>query len=107
MNRWRSIDRTSAGRPALLDGEAILFVQNSVGLYDGYDLCSVCGNTNDRKFKSPNHQDGTIYLTTHRVCYVDEIKPMLYSTGVDLAQIAKIETSVLSLIICSNSRLGS
>jgi Vacuolar protein sorting protein 36 Vps36 len=47
-----------------------------------------------RKFKSPNHQDGTIYLTTHRVCYVDEVKPMLYSIGVGLEQIAKIETSV-------------
>lgn len=35
MNRWKHIDRTSAGRPTLLEDEAILFVQNSVGLYDG------------------------------------------------------------------------
>jgi len=49
-----------------------------------------------RKFKSPNHQDGTVYLTSHRVCYVDEIKPMLYSIGVNLEQIDKIETSVPS-----------
>jgi ESCRT-II complex subunit VPS36 len=93
MNRWRTLDRTAAGRPSLSDNEAILFVQNSVGLYDGYTLTST--KADDSKFKSPNHQDGTVYLTTHRVCYVDEIKPMLYSTGVDLSQIAKIETSVL------------
>ena len=37
MNRWRTIDRTSAGRPTLGEEETILFVQNSVGLYDGYN----------------------------------------------------------------------
>ena len=94
MNRWRRLDRTAAGRPTLSDGEVILFVQNSVGLYDGYSFTFVDTADSTRKFKSPNHQDGTVYLTTHRVCYVDEIKPMLYSTGVDLAHIAKIETSV-------------
>jgi len=36
MNRWKNIDRTDAGRPVLLENEAILFIQNSVGLYDGY-----------------------------------------------------------------------
>jgi hypothetical protein len=46
------------------------------------------------KFKSPNHQDGTVYLTSHRICYIDEIKPMLYSISVDLHQTDKIETSV-------------
>ena len=35
MNRWSHIDRTAAGRPVLTDNEVILFVQNSVGLYDG------------------------------------------------------------------------
>ncbi len=37
MNRWKNIDRTDAGRPVLVENEAILFVQNSVGLYDGFD----------------------------------------------------------------------
>jgi ESCRT-II complex subunit VPS36 len=90
MNRWQTIDRTSAGRPTLSDDEAIVFVQNSVGLYDGYHPLT----SHNSKFKSPNHQDGTIYLTSHRVCYVDEIKPMLYSIGVALEHIDKIETSV-------------
>jgi hypothetical protein len=36
MNRWTRIDRTDAGRPVLADNEVILFVQTSVGLYDGY-----------------------------------------------------------------------
>ena len=101
MNRWRHIDRTSAGRPTLSENEQILFVQNSVGLYDGF-TAKRTAILMLRKFKSPNHQDGTIYLTTHRVCYVDEIKPMLYSIGVNLEQIDKIETSVFvpSFISC-------
>jgi len=62
----------------------------------------------NRKFKSPNHQDGTVYLTSHRVCYVDDVKPMLYSIGVDLEQIDKIETSVtLPEITCVDIRLDS
>jgi len=92
MDRWRNIEQSSAGRPALSENEVILFVQNSVGLYDGYTPQH--SGSYDRKFKSPNHQDGTVYLTSHRVCYVDEFKPMLYSIGSDLEQIDKIETSV-------------
>jgi hypothetical protein len=41
MNQWRRLDRTAAGRPTLSDGEVILFVQNSVGLYDGYSFTFV------------------------------------------------------------------
>ena len=93
MDRWRNIEQSSAGRPTLAEDEVILFVQNAVGLYDGY--FPSCSGSYGRKFKSPNHQDGTIYLTSHRICYVDEIKPMLYSIGADLEQIDKIETSVL------------
>src|SRR5437667_12239661 len=99
MNRWKNIDRTSAGRPTLVDGEVILFVQNSIGLYDGYLLSP--GHANISKFKSPNHQNGNIYLTSHRVCYVDEMKPLLYSIGVELQQIDKIETSVRFLLLRS------
>jgi len=65
--------------------------------------------TDCSKFKSPNHQDGTVYLTSHRVCYIDEVKPMLNSIGVGLDQIDKIETSVerLRADIANTSRLVS
>jgi len=50
MNRWRNIDQTPAGRPTLTEGETILFVQNSVGLYDGYLnlmlFCLITANLN-------------------------------------------------------------
>jgi Vacuolar protein sorting protein 36 Vps36 len=59
----------------------------------------------NRKFKSPNHQDGTVYLTNLRVCYVDEIKPMLHSVAVDLEKIDKIETSVFTSFSLANQRL--
>jgi len=38
MDRWRQINRTSAGRPTISENEAILYVQTGVGLYDGYTL---------------------------------------------------------------------
>src|SRR5262245_13420738 len=111
MNRWRHVDRSSAGRPALSDNECILFVQSSVGLYDGYNTLSIpsaCAGKSEQqadknsKYKSPNHQDGTIYLTSHRVCYIDDARPMLDSIAVDLDQIDKIETSVRSVIRTQN-----
>jgi ESCRT-II complex subunit VPS36 len=42
---FKQIDLTSALRPSLLSGETLLFVQDGVGLYEGYDwdqYCVVC-----------------------------------------------------------------
>jgi hypothetical protein len=33
---------TAGGRPVLLPDETLLFVQNNVGLYEGYSCQSVC-----------------------------------------------------------------
>lgn len=35
---FQSLDLTTAQRPALLSEETLLFVQDAVGLYDGYEL---------------------------------------------------------------------
>lgn len=74
----RQIDLTTALRPSLYDDETLLFVQDGVGLYEG-------------KYKIPNYQNGQAYLTSHRVCYVDNEEPRKYSIAVDLKQIEKTE----------------
>jgi len=74
----RHLDLTTALRPSLYDEETLLFVQDSVGLYEG-------------KFKIPNYQNGHAYLTSHRVCYVDNEEPRKYSVAVDLKEIERTE----------------
>ncbi|EME79840.1 uncharacterized protein MYCFIDRAFT_157048 [Pseudocercospora fijiensis CIRAD86] len=74
----RHLDLTTALRPSLYDDETLLFVQDGVGLYEG-------------KFKIPNYQNGHAYLTSHRVCYVDNEEPRKYSVAVDLKEIDRIE----------------
>lgn len=43
------------------------------------------------KFKLPNHQDGQIYLTSHRICYVDKQEPRKHSVALDLKDIERYE----------------
>ncbi|KAI5853840.1 EAP30/Vps36 family-domain-containing protein [Tricharina praecox] len=72
------IDLTPANRPQLLPDETLLFVQNSVGLYEG-------------KYKILNYQNGFAYLTSHRACYVDNDDPRKYSIAVELKEVDRIE----------------
>ncbi|KAF2725914.1 Vps36-domain-containing protein [Polychaeton citri CBS 116435] len=74
----RHLDLTTALRPHLYDDETLLFVQDGVGLYEG-------------KEKIPNYQNGHAYLTSHRVCYVDNNEPRKYSVAVDLKEIDRPE----------------
>lgn len=74
----RQLDLTTALRPSLYDDENLLFVQAGVGLYEG-------------KFKIPHYQNGYAYLTTHRVCYVDNDEPRRYSVAIDLKEIDRTE----------------
>ncbi|KAK5119553.1 hypothetical protein LTR85_007381 [Meristemomyces frigidus] len=74
----RQLDLTTALRPSLYDDESLLFVQDGVGLYEG-------------KFKIPNYQNGHAYLTSHRVCYVDNVEPRKYAVAVDLKEIERTE----------------
>ncbi|KAL3427315.1 EAP30/Vps36 family protein [Phlyctema vagabunda] len=74
----KHIDLTTALRPAYLPDEVLLFVQDNVGLYEG-------------KYKIPDHQNGQVYLTSHRVCYVDNADPRRNSTAIDLKDVDRFE----------------
>ncbi|KOS22876.1 Vacuolar protein-sorting-associated protein 36 [Escovopsis weberi] len=72
------LDLTTALRPSYLPDEVLLFVQDNVGLYEG-------------KFKLPNQQNGQVYLTSHRICYVDKEEPRKNSLALSLKAIDRHE----------------
>lgn len=75
------VDLTSALRPSLFPNEALLFVQDAVGLYKG-------------KAKLADYQNGQTYLTTHRACYVDNVTPREKAVGIELKHIERAEIYV-------------
>ncbi|KAK3938239.1 vacuolar protein-sorting-associated protein 36 [Diplogelasinospora grovesii] len=74
----KQIDLTTALRPSYLPDEDLLFVQDNVGLYEG-------------KYKLPNQQNGQVYLTSHRICYVDKAEPRKHSVALDLKDVERYE----------------
>ncbi|KAH6634831.1 EAP30/Vps36 family-domain-containing protein [Chaetomium sp. MPI-SDFR-AT-0129] len=74
----KHIELTTALRPEYLTDEDLLFVQDNVGLYEG-------------KFKLPSHQNGQIYLTSHRICYVDKAEPRKHSVALELKSVERFE----------------
>ncbi|KAI6785333.1 uncharacterized protein J7T54_006975 [Emericellopsis cladophorae] len=72
------IDLTTALRPSYLPDEVLLFVQDNVGLYEG-------------KFKLPDQQNGQVYLTSHRICYVDKDEPRKRSVALELKDVERHE----------------
>lgn len=44
-----------------------------------------------RKFKLPKQQNGQVYLTSHRICYVDRDEPRANSVSLDLKDVDKYE----------------
>ncbi|KAK2068348.1 hypothetical protein P8C59_002989 [Phyllachora maydis] len=74
----KPIDLTTALRPAYLPDEVLLFVQDNVGLYEG-------------PYKLPDQQNGQVYLTSHRVCYVDRAAPRKHSVALDLKDVERHE----------------
>lgn len=77
MNRWSSIGVTSAGRPVPLSHETDIAVQNGIGLYEG-------------SYKVTDFQNGRLYLTSHRLCYVDNDVPRERSVSLSLSAIESI-----------------
>ncbi|KAG9680062.1 Vps36-domain-containing protein, partial [Aureobasidium melanogenum] len=57
---------------------ALVVLYDSVGLYEG-------------KYKIPNYQNGHAYLTSHRVCYVDNQEPRKFSIAIDLKDVDRQE----------------
>ncbi|KAL7804715.1 EAP30/Vps36 family domain-containing protein [Trichoderma aethiopicum] len=74
----KHLDLTTALRPSYLPDEALLFVQDNVGLYEG-------------KYKLPNQQNGQVYLTSHRICYVDKEEPRKNSVALNLKEVDRYE----------------
>ncbi|MBW0526472.1 hypothetical protein O181_066187 [Austropuccinia psidii MF-1] len=79
MHRLRPIDCTTLSiRAQLFLDEEILHYQAGVGLYDGKD-------------KDERYQDGTLYLTSHRLIYVDSSQPHRHSCFLDICLIRQTE----------------
>ncbi|TAQ85220.1 hypothetical protein B7494_g6465 [Chlorociboria aeruginascens] len=74
----KHLDLTTALRPSYLPDEVNLFVQDNVGLYEG-------------KYKIPHHQNGHVYLTSHRICYVDNEDPRKNSAAIELKEVDRYE----------------
>ncbi|RDA85665.1 hypothetical protein CP532_4641 [Ophiocordyceps camponoti-leonardi (nom. inval.)] len=75
----KHIDLTTALRPSYLPDEVLLFVQDNVGLYEG-------------KLKLPDQQNGQVYLTSHRICYVDRKEPRANSLALELKHVDRFES---------------
>jgi hypothetical protein len=57
-----------------------------------------------RKFKIPDHQNGHVYLTSHRICYVDNENPRKHSVAIDLKDVDRYEFYVHFTILLDEKR---
>ncbi|CAG8600169.1 9919_t:CDS:10 [Dentiscutata erythropus] len=71
MNRFTRAELNSTFRPVLLYNETVLATQDNVGLYDGNE-------------KAADYMNGTAYLTSHRIIYVDSQNPVTNSIAVEI-----------------------
>ncbi|KAI0299049.1 EAP30/Vps36 family-domain-containing protein [Multifurca ochricompacta] len=74
----RSVDGTIPISALLYGDEDSYASQDGVGIYDGVQ-------------KSINHQNGTVYVTTHRLFYIDTTKPHSRSFALDLSSIVRTQ----------------
>jgi len=96
---FQPLDLTTALRPSLLPDEVTLFVQESIGLYEGYRCLlqasvprlSLLMGLLHRKYKLPDFQHGHAYLTTHRICYVDNEEPRKYAGSIELKAVDRYD----------------
>ncbi|GJJ09280.1 hypothetical protein Clacol_003502 [Clathrus columnatus] len=99
----RPFDGTLPVQVLLYDDESIITAQEGVGLYDGPDLIAksfyISYISHSRYFwkwefrnqKSLDHQSGTVHVTTHRLIYVDSVRPNKYSIAFSLSSIIQTE----------------
>ncbi|KAK9474775.1 EAP30/Vps36 family-domain-containing protein [Dipodascopsis tothii] len=80
MRFWTPIELSAAHRPVLGPDESDVLVQSSVGLYDG-------------RTRMPEHQNGRVYLTSHRICYVDDERPLTHSMAITLSEVRSVQYS--------------
>jgi len=74
----RPVDGTIPVPALLYNDEEIHANQDGVGVYDGLQ-------------KSSNHQSGSVYLTSHRLFYIDASNPFAYSFSMDLSYVTQTE----------------
>ncbi|RDB18220.1 Vacuolar protein-sorting-associated protein 36 [Hypsizygus marmoreus] len=74
----RSVDGTIPVQALLYNDEEIYASQEGVGIYDGLQ-------------KSPNHQSGTVHISTHRLFYIDAYNAYKHSFSMDLSYITQTE----------------
>ena len=76
----RQPELSTALRPSLKDdaSEVLHFAQSDVGLYEG-------------TFKLPAYQNGTLYLSSHSIYYIDATDPRNCSVGLDLKEVERTE----------------
>ncbi|KAF8178972.1 EAP30/Vps36 family-domain-containing protein [Mycena galopus ATCC 62051] len=74
----KSIDGTIPIPALLYNDEELLSSQDGVGIYDGVQ-------------KSPNHQSGTIHVTSHRLFYISAEHEAAHSFAMDLSYITKTD----------------
>ncbi|XP_006464145.1 hypothetical protein AGABI2DRAFT_209196 [Agaricus bisporus var. bisporus H97] len=72
------VDGTIPVQALLYTDEQLYASQEGVGIYDGLQ-------------KSPPHQSGTIYTTSHRLFYIDVKDPENISFSLDLAHVSRTE----------------
>jgi ESCRT-II complex subunit VPS36 len=51
------------------------------------------------KYKIPQYQNGRAYLTSHRICYVDNAEPRKYSVAVDLKDVQFVDYYVRGTVV--------
>ncbi|KAF7373152.1 Vacuolar protein-sorting-associated protein 36 [Mycena sanguinolenta] len=74
----KSVDGTIPIPALLYNDEELLSSQDGVGIYDGIQ-------------KSPNHQLGTIHVTTHRLFYISTQHEATYSFALDLSCVSQTD----------------
>ncbi|KAJ2907306.1 eap30 vps36 family protein [Zalerion maritima] len=72
------LELTQASLPEYLPDEVLLLIQGEVGLYQG-------------KFKLPSQQNGKVYLTSHRICYVDNADAKKNSLAIALKGVERYD----------------
>lgn len=63
----------------------------SCSLLDQSSRETILIQVSNRKYKIPDHQNGQVYLTSHRICYVDNDDPRRNSTAIDLKDVDRYE----------------
>ncbi|TVY52458.1 Vacuolar protein-sorting-associated protein 36 [Lachnellula cervina] len=89
----KQVDLTTALRPAYLPDEVLLTMWGSMRgkVSEDTSLKAKSDEVIPSKNKIPDYQNGHVYLTSHRICYVDNQDPRKNSTAIDLKEVDRYE----------------